>query len=154
MADGRKRKKGDCQRKPRCKPVLRDDWRDLVGDMIRIPVSIMRGISKREVYTQLVLAIRHQLGTKRRRTRSSGVGQEPEDNDERMEVGDGDVREVGRAVRELSGVLVKCTLNGQRVHRVILDLGSTHSLVEEACIARVGLRDSRVHLPGIELANG
>ena len=74
MTNGRKRKKGDGQRKPRSKPVLRHDWRDLMGEMIRIPVSMMRGISKREVYTQLVLAIRHQLGMKRRRARSSGVG--------------------------------------------------------------------------------
>ena len=71
-----------------------------------------------------------------------------------MEVGDGDVTEVGRAVRESSGVHAKCTLNGQRVHRVILDPGSTHSLVEEGCAVRLGLRESRVNLPGIELANG
>ena len=49
-----------------------------------------------------------------------------------MEVGDGDVTEVGHVVRESSGMHVKCTLNGQRVHRAIPDLGSTHSLVKEA----------------------
>ena len=97
----------------------------------------MRGISKREVYTQLVLAIRHQLGMKRSQARSSGVGLEPKDNDERMEVGDGGVTEVGRAVCESSGVHVKCTLNGQCVHRVILDPGSTHLLVKEACTMSV-----------------
>ena len=154
MADSRKRKKGDGQRKPRRKPVLRDDWRDLVGDMIRIPVSMMRGISKREVYTQLVLAIRHQLGTKLRRARSSSAGQELQDNDERMEVGDGDITEVGRVVRESSGVHAKCNMNEQSVRRVILDPGSTHSLDEEACAVRLGLRESRVQLPGIELASG
>ena len=97
-----------------------------MGEMIRIPVSMMRGISKREVYTQLVLAIHHQLGTKRHRARSSGVGQEPEDNDERMEVGDGDATEVGHVGRESNGVHAKCTLNEQSVRRVILDPGSTH----------------------------
>ena len=122
--------------------------------MIRIPVSMMRGISKREVYTQLVLTIRHQLGTKRRWARSSSAGQEPKDNDERMEVGDGDISEVGRVVRESRGVHATCTVNEQSVRRVILDPGSMHSLVEEACAVRLGLRESRVQLPRIELANG
>ena len=80
--------------------------------------------------------------------------QEPEDNNECMEVGDGDVTEVGRVVRESNGVHAKCTLNEQSVRRVILDPGSTHSLVKEAWPVRLGLRESRVQLPGIELANG
>ena len=48
----------------------------------------------------------------------------------------------------------KCTLNKQSVCRVILDPGSTHSLVEEACVVRLGLKESKVQLPGIESANG
>ena len=66
------------------------------------------------------------------------MGQELEDNDERMEVGDGDVTEVGRVVWGSSGVHTKCTLNEQSVDRVILDPGSTHSLVQEACTMRWG----------------
>ena len=81
------------------------------------------------------------------------MGQEPKDNDECMEVGDGDITEVGRVVQKSSGVEVKCTLNKQSVRQVILDLGSMHSLVQKACIVKLGLRESRVQLPKIELAN-
>ena len=71
-----------------------------------------------------------------------------------MEVGDGGGIEVGRVVRESNGVHAKCTLNEQSVRGVIPDPGSTHSLVEKACAVRLGLRESRVQLPGNEHANG
>lgn len=45
MADGRKQKKGNAPRKRCRKPQLRDDWRDLVGEMIKISVGMMHGVS-------------------------------------------------------------------------------------------------------------
>lgn len=154
MTDGQKRKRGDAPRKPRFKPMLRDDWRDLAGDMIKNPVGRIYGVSKREVCTQLVLTIRYQLGTKRQKARTYDAVQELNDNGEPMQVGDGEVTEAGCTVHNVSWVRARCTLNIWVVRRVVSDPGSTHSLVERACTAKLNLKTSGRKMPKIELADG
>ena len=51
MAGSRKRRKGEGPRKPRSKPMLLPAWREHVAKTCVIPVGMMKGLSKREVYT-------------------------------------------------------------------------------------------------------
>ena len=142
MAGDRKRRKGAKPRGPRNKPALLAHWRDHVARTCVIPVGMMKGLLKREVYTQLVLAVRDLLGTTRK-PKPRGLPA--------PDIDDGD--DVGAARVAGTGRHASCTVNGLGVRRVILDPGSSHSLIDRACVDRLRLRIAG-KLPGIELANG
>ena len=51
MAGSWKRRKKDGPRKPRSIPALLPAWKDHVARTCVIPIGMMKGLSKREVYT-------------------------------------------------------------------------------------------------------
>ena len=66
MADGRKRRKGEGSRQRR-KVELKPEWKAHVAQYCVLPIGLMQGVSKREAYTQFVLALREMLGPAKRK---------------------------------------------------------------------------------------
>ncbi|MCG8453172.1 MAG: retropepsin-like domain-containing protein, partial [Spirochaetales bacterium] len=126
---------------------MKPEWKAHVAQHCVLPISLVQGVSKREAYMQFVLALREMLGpTKRKPKEQSGDGK-----DEAMTI---ETEAAARNAWKAIGTHAKCRLAGRTVNRVILDPGSSHTLVDRACVDKLGLRIRTQRLPEIELANG
>ena len=144
MADGRRRETGEAPQNPSNKPVLRNFWRGLVRDNIKIPVGMLSGCQNEKYTRSWYSRYSTRLGSRGGRQDHREAVQELDD----MLVGEVGFTEVGlRAAHSISGVRARCTLNGWVVRRPILYPGSIRSLVERACAARLNLKGTERKLP-------
>ena len=132
--DGRKRSRGEAgQRQPRRRAVLDPAWKDVIGKM-SIPLQLWKGRSKRKMYAQVLLAMREMLGKKpaaRRDEAERALGLRAKDG-----MGDNSSegsRGVAQAAITGAQEYVTAELNGLTVSCIILDPGSTYSLIDATC---------------------
>ena len=78
----RKRTRMERDAGTRRKPVLTDEWRRHVAENWTLPLQLLKGRSRREVYQQLLLAVRELFGRQRRAMRLVQLPQEESAGDE------------------------------------------------------------------------
>ena len=111
---------------------LKLEWKVHVAQHCVLPIGLMQGVSKHEVYTQFVLALREMLGlTKKKPKEQLGHGKE-----EAMTI---EIEAVTRNAWKTIGTHAKCRLAERTVHCMILDLGSSHTIIARACVEKLGL---------------
>lgn len=101
-----------------------------------------------------MLAIKHQLGTKRSKAKPRDVRHELVEHGEPMRMDDEGETEVGRTTQDVRGPHTRCALNGHTMRRVILDPGLTYSSFDRKCTEFYNLRVNGGKVTEIELGSG
>lgn len=140
----------------RAQPILLPAWKHHIEENWQLPLRLLTGLTKRQVYSQILLGFREILGHTRK---PAGT---PQNQQEEQTKGSGQMdldaakrAMMGRETLTTGDLMIPAILEEKWVaERVIIDPGSTHTLMDYMfCRSRkIPLR--KYTGPDIEMANG
>ncbi len=154
---------GKKARKPRKKPELDREWADYAAQAWAIPLRFLKGRSKREVYSQVILALRDAFGftpkpkKKKAEEDQPSASAPPPQTDVEMEQPAPASPPQQTALAQRRGAnekRCKVFVAGQFVAKVIVDPGSSQSIMNSAFAKQHGVKHATPSRGTLLLADG